>query len=166
MKVNVPLENGYLPDLYGKYSSKMKNEKPVVSFPIEFLDIPENTQSVALVFSDPDSIPVCGFEWIHWTVANLDPNISSLKENASQEDSSLIQGKNSSASPLISNGDEPFTEGYNGPMPPDKDHNYVLKVYALDEKLDIKQGFWLNKLINKSRDHIIDSSELVLLSRA
>jgi Phospholipid-binding protein len=34
-----------------------------------------------------------------------------------------------------------FSVGYNGPNPPDQTHDYVLKVFALDDKLDLENGF-------------------------
>ncbi|APX71239.1 YbhB/YbcL family Raf kinase inhibitor-like protein [Companilactobacillus allii] len=168
MKITVPLINGLLPDKYGKFApaDDIKNGEPVVSFPFKLSDIPESTKSLALTFTDPDSIPVCGFEWIHWTMANISPDQLNIPENFSQTTHSAIQGKNSSASPLLGKPKSPFTTGYNGPKPPDTTHNYVLKVYALDTVLDIADDFWMNELLHKMENHIVDSTNLTLPSRA
>jgi len=40
---------------------------------------------------DYDAIPVCGFSWIHWTIANIDPKRNELPENASRTDIALVQ---------------------------------------------------------------------------
>lgn len=166
MEITVPLVNGLLPDKYGKFApaNDIKNGKPIVSFPIKLSDIPQSTKSLALTFTDPDSIPVCGFEWIHWTMANISPNQLEIPENFSQTTKSSVQGKNSSASPLIGNTDTTFEIGYNGPNPPDGTHNYLLKVYALENVLDIADGFWMNELLHKMENHIIDSATKTLPS--
>ena len=44
---------------------------PVVSFPFYIDDVNPEARYLHWEFVDPDSIPVCGFEWIHWSVANL-----------------------------------------------------------------------------------------------
>lgn len=167
MKINVTLVDGLLPDKYGKYAltETIKNGKPLISFPINLEDIPKNTKSLALTFTDPDSIPVCGFEWIHWTAANI-PLTKAIPENYSQiAPTSVIQGKNSSASPLLDSLDK-HSIGYNGPVPPDKTHDYILKVYALDNELNLSDGFWMNELLHQMENHIVDKAEIVLPSRA
>lgn len=170
MKLQVSFDNGLLPDKYGKYAtaSEIKNGEPIISFPIDFSDLPKETKSIALTLTDPDSIPVCGFEWIHWTVANIPASMLSLPESFSQiATDPVVQGKNSSASPLLSGKDDPSTKvGYNGPTPPDKTHQYVLKAYALDSELDIKAGFWMNELLHKITGHVLDSATLNVPSRA
>ena len=169
MEITVPLIDGLLPDKYGKHApaNDIKNGKPIISFPIKLSDVPESTKSIAFTFTDPDSIPVCGFEWIHWTVANISPKQLEIPENFSQNaPDSVAQGKNSSASKLVGDTDEELKTGYNGPYPPDATHAYVLKVYALDSILDIKEGFWMNELIHKMDGHIIDSAKIDLPSRA
>lgn len=85
MKISIPEENGFLPEKYAKHSDVKINGKPVVSFPITVEDVPENAETLAVVFVDFDSIPVCGFAWIHWTAANIPANVSEIPENASQD---------------------------------------------------------------------------------
>ena len=57
-------------------------------------------------------------------------------------------------------------EGYTGPMPPDKTHYYTLTVYALDTKIDLKEGYWLNDFLREMEGHIIDSATISVPSRA
>ncbi|AKP67092.1 YbhB/YbcL family Raf kinase inhibitor-like protein [Companilactobacillus ginsenosidimutans] len=169
MKVTVPLQNGLLADKYGKYATgdQMKNGKPIISFPIDFSDVPISAKSLAITLTDPDSIPVCGFEWIHWTMANIPVSSTSLPENFSRSaNSSIIQGKNSSASKLLNGIDPDLQVKYEGPNPPDITHDYVLKAYALDTTLDLQEGFWMNELLHKMDNHIIESASFVIPSRA
>lgn len=165
MKLNVTLIDGLLPDKYGKYAKDIKNGKPLTSFPIDIENIPDKAKCLALTLTDPDSIPVCGFEWIHWTATNI-PITNAIPENYSQiAPDSVIQGKNSSASPLLDSLDE-YAVGYNGPTPPDRTHDYVLKVYALDQTLDIQSGFWMNELLHKMDGHIVATEQFIVPSRS
>ncbi|WP_119317274.1 YbhB/YbcL family Raf kinase inhibitor-like protein [Companilactobacillus formosensis] len=167
MEIKVDLPNNLLPDKYGKYANPqaIKNGKPVISFPIKLSDIPADAKTIALTFTDPDSIPVCGFEWIHWTAANI-PVDQEITEDFSQTATApVVQGKNSSASPLL-DGPKDVATGYNGPYPPDQTHDYVLKVFALDDNLDLENGFWMNELLHKMDGHILASAKQTIPSRA
>ena len=74
MKVSVTLDDqGLLPDKYAKFAPAeyRLEDNPVVNFPIAVSDVPAGTETLAIAFIDYDAIPVGGFPWIHWTVANL-----------------------------------------------------------------------------------------------
>ncbi|USS88389.1 YbhB/YbcL family Raf kinase inhibitor-like protein [Fructilactobacillus hinvesii] len=166
MKINVPLQACFLPDQYTKHAAttaKVDNKYPVVSFPIEFKDVPEQAQSLALTLIDPDSIPVCGFAYIHWVAANLDPRLTKLPENASQSGVvSMTFGNNSLAGGLLHVTDERLNRHYVGPTPPDQPHDYQLTVTALDQKLDLPDGFWLNQLEQQMTGHVLAQATAVL----
>lgn len=167
MQAIVIKEEGYLPKKYSKYTDEaFKNgDNPIVSFPIEFKDIPKGTKSMALSFIDHDAVPVCGFSWIHWLACNIDPHISILEEDASRnKDVNIIQGQNSFASPFIGgNTDVDVIHKYIGPTPPDKDHFYTLTIYALDKVLDLKDGYLLNDFYKEIEGHVISKvSENIL----
>ncbi|NVY96079.1 YbhB/YbcL family Raf kinase inhibitor-like protein [Lactobacillus sp. DCY120] len=166
MHVTVPLVDGQLAAIYGKYapSEYQIAAHPVRSFPLEVTELPKATQTWALVLLDFDSTPVCGFPWIHWSVANLSPKQTQLPANASR-DLDLIQAKNSNAGPLVA-GDPQIQIGYVGPQPPDQTHNYTLFVYALDIKLTLTNGYWLNEFYRQMQGHILDQSKIELPSPA
>ncbi|MBR4485756.1 hypothetical protein IKS57_00005 [bacterium] len=45
---------------------------------------------------------------------------------------------------------------YTGPTPPDKAHFYTIFIFALDkEKLDLKNGFFLEELFKEINNHTI-----------
>ena len=65
-----------------------------------------------------------------------------------------VQGRNSSASHFVGRGDNPaLIMRYNGPQPPDKDHDYCLHVWATKQPLPgLNQGFWMNELFHRLRE--------------
>ena len=73
MKIDVALDNNFIPDKYAKFAPDQYRleDTPVVNFPIKVSDVPTGTESLSVVFIDYDSVPVAGFVWIHWLAANL-----------------------------------------------------------------------------------------------
>ncbi len=170
MKINVPLENGLLPDRFGKFASEadMIDGHPSRSFPISIEDVPDNTQSLALTFVDWDAIPVGGFCWIHWIACNFPPDTHQIPEDASAQCTlPCVQGTNSDFSPFAGGHTNPaIVNRYAGPFPPDKTHAYTLTLYALDCILDLKEGYYLNEFRRAIRGHVIDCAEIDIPSRA
>ncbi|UQS86289.1 YbhB/YbcL family Raf kinase inhibitor-like protein [Nicoliella spurrieriana] len=165
MNINVPLTNGHLGDAYTKHANPDQKigSVPFISFPIEISAVPDNTKSLSLVMLDWDSIPVCGFAYIHWVAANIDPKTTKIPENASHNDSvPLVHGNNSTAGPLAGPLDKTISQRYLGPTPPNCDHEYTLTMYALDEQLALKDGFWLNELRTAMKGHIIAQASVEL----
>ena len=126
-----------------KYGYKKENINP----PIIIKEIPDETKSIALIMDDPDAMGAVGKIWVHWIVWNIDPNTSEIKENSVPSNS--IQGKTD------------FGEiAYGGPAPPDKEHTYIFKVYALDEKLNIKEGSSKSQVEEAMNGHVISEAKL------
>lgn len=168
MDITVPLQEGLLPDEYGKYAPAqlMVADHPVKSFPIKITGSPADTKSFALTFVDYDSTPVCGFTWIHWLAANIPASLTTIPADASRQlAEQFVQGNNSNAGALV-NGDPRITSGYVGPQPPDKVHDYTLTVYALDQSLALTNGYWLNDFLNAAKGHILATAKVNLPSRA
>ncbi len=170
MDIHVPLDKGYLPDLYGKYAppTAKQDGHAIISFPITFSDVPQGTKSLALTVLDWDSIPVCGFCWIHWVACNIAPDVVLIPENASRSDEvAFVQGSNSECSRFLEGRSNAnlFT-GYIGPRPPDKDHTYTVTAYALDAKLDLDEGFFLNELFWAMEGHILATATQHVTSRS
>jgi Raf kinase inhibitor-like YbhB/YbcL family protein len=170
MRVNVELENGLLPDRFGKYASDADRTEsfPTRSFPIQIQDIPEGTVSIALAFIDFDAIPVGGFCWIHWLACDFAPDTTFIPENASADGSiGCTQGANSNWSPMTHGSKNPAVfNRYCGPQPPDKTHEYTLAVYALDTKLGLPEGYYLNEFRRAIDGHVIEKSIAEIPSRA
>ena len=159
INIEVKLENGLLPDKYGKYSGVKIGGEPCLSFPITIEDIPAGAKTLALTFIDYDSAPLCGFAWKHWLAANIPADISEIPENASQNGAfGMVQGKTDFRGAL--------QYRYGGPMPPDKTHNYTLTLFALDCESPLTEGFTLDELEATMSGHILGTAEAVLPSRS
>ncbi|MDE5553545.1 MAG: YbhB/YbcL family Raf kinase inhibitor-like protein [Malacoplasma sp.] len=162
------LENGYIGDEFGqnsKDSSSYFNGKVVKSIHVGWKDVPLETKTLAIFCIDFDSIPVCGFPFLHWAVANIDPSWNELKENASFElKDKLIQGQNSTCSPFFNEEKKvkisEDTALFIGCGPPDRDHTYTLNLYAVNKFLNLKNGFFVNALIKELKGNIIDKATL------
>ena len=126
-----------------KYGYKKDNVNPTLIIQ----DVPTDTKSLALIMDDPDAMGAVGKVWVHWVVWNIDPNTNEIKENSIPSNS--IQGKTD------------FGEiAYGGPAPPDKEHTYVFKLYALDDKLSLDEGSTKSQLEEAIESHVIAESKL------
>ncbi len=150
--------DGWIQDKYGCKGETFVNGMPGLSMPFEIIDEPEGTKSFAVVFDDYDAIPVCGFDWVHWTIADL--KRTSVEEGESHNCPDFTEGCNSWHSVAGENSIEQAT-GYGGPAPPDREHRYTLKVYALDTVLGLKRGFRLNELYFAMQGHVLAHAKLI-----
>ena len=117
-----------------KFGYKFENQQPQ----IDFKNIPDGTKIIALIMDDPDAMGAVGKVWVHW-----------LEYHDINDITTIIQGKND------------FGEiGYGGPAPPDKRHTYIFKAYALDTKLDLKEGYSKQELEDAMKDHILAEAKL------
>ncbi len=126
-----------------KYGYKNGNQSP----PLKISGIPENTSSLVLIMDDPDAMGAVGKVWVHWVLWNINPNTIELKENSISSD--------------CLEGETDFGEiGYGGPAPPDKEHTYIFKLYALDQKLDADKGSTKKQIEEYMKNHIIAETKL------
>lgn len=126
-----------------KYGYKHENISP----PLKIINVPENTMSLALIMDDPDAMGAVGKIWVHWVLWNIDPKTIALKENFIPPNS--LEGKTD------------FGEiCYGGPAPPDKEHTYIFKLYALDQKLEISKGSTKKQIEEAMTNHIITKTVL------
>ena len=117
-----------------KFGYKHENEQPNV----EFSSVPSDAKTLAIIMDDPDAMKAVGKIWVHWLTYHglSDPN-------------SKIEGKTD------------FGEiGYGGPAPPDGQHTYIFKGYALDTVLDLKEGYSKQELENAMEGHTLDQVKL------
>ena len=123
-----------------KFGYKFENEEPNISF----VRPPSGTTTLALIMDDPDAMGAVGKVWVHWLIwiSSDVPVLSKLSVVG-------ISGKND------------FGEiGYGGPAPPDKRHTYIFKAYALDNVLDLKEGYSKQELEDAMKGHIIAEAKL------
>lgn len=131
-----------------KYTCDGENINP----PLAFIGVPEKAKSLALIMDDPD-IPEAakksyGIEvWDHWTVFNIPPETKGVSEGANPAG---VLGKNT-------RGDA----AYGSPCPPDREHRYFFKLYALDTMLDLKEGATKHEVELAMQGHIIAQAGLI-----
>ena len=126
-----------------KYGYKKDNVNPALIIN----DVPADAKSLALVMDDPDAMGAVGKVWVHWVVWNIDPSTGQINENSIPSNS--IQGKTD------------FGEiAYGGPAPPDKEHTYLFKLYALDDKLSLDEGSTKSQLEEAMKNHVVAESKL------
>ncbi|MBD5429552.1 YbhB/YbcL family Raf kinase inhibitor-like protein [Lactobacillus sp.] len=167
MQIQVPLVNGFLADEYTKFATDADriNGKPAKSFPISIKDVPSGTKSLAIYFKDFDSVPVCGFVWIHWLAANI-PVIDKIPSDASRKKPfDFVQGSNSNCSRFLPENSGPQI-GYTGPQPPIGIHDYELTIYALDNTLELEDGYYLNDFLEKIEGHVLEKQNVILPATA
>ncbi|MGN6436278.1 MAG: YbhB/YbcL family Raf kinase inhibitor-like protein [Agriterribacter sp.] len=104
--------------------------------PLDISNIPDETQTLALIVEDPDAP---GGTYDHWIVWNIDP-VSVLKENFS---------------PGISGSNSAGKTGYHPPCPPDGTHRYYFHVFALDVAFDLAPGASREELQQLMEPHIL-----------
>lgn len=133
---------GIIPE---KYTCDGANINP----PLSFQDIPPHTESLALIMVDFDVPPTIHPEgiWVHWMIWDIPPEIRKMAEG---ETSVGTEGLNSSGS-----------VGYIGPCPPDKEHRYFFRLYALNNVLNISLDSNKNDLEDAMDGHIIGQTELM-----
>ncbi len=152
------ITDGVIPTEYGCRGEVFVNGMPGLSIPFEIEGAPEGTKSYAVIFDDYDAVPVCGFNWLHWTISDL--RKTKVEAGESHNSPDFTEGCNSWHSVASKNTIEQAT-GYGGPAPPDKEHRYTLKVFALDTVLDLKPGFRLNELFFAMDGHVLAHAKLI-----
>jgi len=134
-------ENGKV--IPSKYGYKTENLSP----PLQISEIPEGTKSLVLIMDDPDAMGAVGKVWVHWVLWNISSDTKEIFENSIPNNS--VEGKTD------------FDEiGYGGPAPPDKEHTYIFKLYALDEILNLKQGAIKTEVEELMEKHILTEAIL------
>jgi len=128
----------------GMIPVKFTCEGPNVSPPLEFIDVPKDAKSLVLMIEDPDAEAK---PWVHWMVFNIPPDAKGFEEN------SIANG----AQQGLCNGN---TLGYEGPCPPENEHTYVFKLYAVDKMLDTNPTPDRKKVLEQIQGHTIDEAVL------
>lgn len=136
-----------------KYTCDGENICP----PLEVHEIPKNAESLVIIMDDPDipdsvkkSLNIDVYD--HWVIfnirlENLKTSFFEIKEGVEPEGEG---GLNSSGK-----------VGYVGPCPPDGQHRYFIKVYALKSFINLPHGTSKSQIEKHMNRLIIDSAELM-----
>lgn len=125
-----------------KYGYKHGNCSP----PLRITGTPEAAASTALIMDDPDAVGAVGRVWVHWVVCNMgrDP----------------VFGENSPPKGCVEGVTDFGTPGYGGPAPPDREHTYVFRAFALDAALDAAPGLDRGGLERMMEGHVLAEARL------
>lgn len=140
MEISSPAfqHNQYVP---AKYTCDGEDLNP----PLQFTDVPEGTQTLALLVDDPDA-PVG--DWVHWLMWNIPPSTTEIPENSVPADA--IQG-------LTDFG----RNDWGGPCPPNGMHRYFFKLYALDSALDLPPTIKKADFLAAIEGHVLAEAKLI-----
>lgn len=128
----------------GKIPSKYTCDDANINPELHFEQVPENAKSLVLIMEDPDA-PV-GL-WVHWVVFNIPSTTKIVPEN-SEPQGTPGKGTNKRT-------------GYMGPCPPDKEHRYFFKLYALDTNLNLPAGSTKDQVENAMKGHVLAQAQLM-----
>jgi Raf kinase inhibitor-like YbhB/YbcL family protein len=126
-----------------KYTCDGENISP----PLEFSEVPEEVKSLVLIMDDPDAMKPAGRVWDHWLVWNMPADTKGIAED--------------SVPPGVVGPNTRENHAYGGPCPPDAEHRYFFKLYALSEKLDISDKTNKKELEDIMQDKILAQAELI-----
>jgi len=112
--------------------------------PLEFAGVPGNAKSLALIVDDPDAP---GGTFDHWVVWNIPPDTKGVTEGQPPKG---VAGRNSWKK-----------NAYGGPCPPDREHRYFFKLYALDTTLDLPMSSNKGDVEKAMQGHVLAESKLM-----
>ena len=142
MKISSPAF-GNEKDIPSRFTCDGKDINP----PLSIENIPEETEDIALIIEDRDA-PM-GL-WIHWVMWNIVPKGKRLEIKENSTPTNAVVGINSWE-----------RNEYGGPCPPDGEHRYIFKVYALSEQLDLTPHTYREELLDEIVGKILEKDELI-----
>ncbi len=137
-------ENGKIPS---EYTCDGTNVNPE----IHISGVPEGTQSLVLVMDDPDIPDFVKKErgikkFDHWAVYNIAPDTTVIKT-----------GEVIGSGGLNSRG----STGYIGACPPDREHRYIFRLYAVSGTLNYIKTPTLDELETAAKGMTLDTATLI-----
>jgi len=135
-------------DMARPYTCEGKDIAP----PLSWSDVPQHTQSLALIVDDPDApdpaLPL--MTWVHWVLYDIPPSATGLPEGGKPLPGGAREGLNDWRRP-----------GYGGPCPPVGRHRYFFKLYALDTLLPELHTPKKAELEHAMQGHVLGQAVLI-----
>lgn len=129
-----------IPDQYGYTAAN-------VNPPLSIAGQPPEIESLALLVDDPDAMEPAGKIWDHWVVWNVDPEREQVPEG--WDAAGATEGRNDYGE-----------RGYGGPNPPDREHTYRFRLFALDTDLSLEPGASAADLEAAMAGHVLEEALL------
>jgi Raf kinase inhibitor-like YbhB/YbcL family protein len=143
MKITSPaFKNGEL--IPAKYSCDADKVNPA----LDFSGVPASAKSLVLIVDDPD-VPkamIPSGEFVHWLVWDMAPTTKGIAE---ADKAAATTGLNGTG------------RGYYAMCPPDREHRYFFKLYALDKMLGDTRVTGKADLLAAMQGHIVGQAELM-----
>ncbi|HNA62754.1 MAG TPA: YbhB/YbcL family Raf kinase inhibitor-like protein [Rhabdochlamydiaceae bacterium] len=133
----------------GKIPSLYTCDGENINPPLEINQVPKNAKSLVLIMDDPD-VPKSRRPdglFVHWVIYNMPPETTKLAENATPPG---IQGTGTHGK-----------ANYFGPCPPDREHRYFIKLYAIDTVLKLNPGSTKEEVEQAIKGHVIEETALM-----
>ena len=139
-------DGGVIPRQYG-YRERNVNPPLVVE------GVPPETVTLAFVVEDPDAVAPAGKVWDHWVVWNVSPAEADSRLDIPEDWDPASAGGQA--------GTNDYGErGYGGPNPPDREHTYLFRAYALDTTLGLAPSATKEELEDAVGDHVVETATL------
>lgn len=126
-----------------KYGYRRDNVNP----PLEFSEIPEEAEVLVLIVDDPDAVEPAGKIWTHWLMWNIPVETEGIGEG--EKPIGAIEGKNDF-------GDK----DYGGPNPPDKEHKYRFRLYAVNSQPELDNSAEKEDIEQEIKGQVIEEALL------
>ncbi len=118
-----------------------------ISPPLSWQGEPNNTKSYVLIVDDPDAP---NGTWDHWIVFNIPRATHEFSENINSLPKGAQSGKNSWGKSV-----------YGAPCPPNGEHRYYFKLYALDIFLNLPVNSTKEQIESAMQGHIVADAKLM-----
>jgi Raf kinase inhibitor-like YbhB/YbcL family protein len=128
----------------GKIPSRHTCDGEGVNPELSISGISEEAKSLVLIMDDPDAP---SGTWDHWVKFNISTSTAQIKEGTEPDG---VSGVGTSGN-----------KDYFGPCPPDREHRYFFKLFALDTELDLKEGATKKEVEQAMEEHILQQTELI-----
>lgn len=133
----------------GKIPAKYTCDGENINPPLKIADVPSGAKSLVLIMDDPDVPKYLRKDgmWDHWVVFNIPPGVREIKEGEEPQGTHGI-GTGSNLN-------------YMGPCPPDREHRYFFKLYALDTELNLPEKATKQQIEKAMEGHILAETQLM-----
>ena len=124
-----------------KYGYQRENVNPE----LHISGVPEEAESLILIVDDPDALGPAGKIWDHWVLFDINPETEVIDEDSAPG----------------TEGENDYEEtGYGGPNPPDGEHTYIFRLYALDTELGLARDVPRKRVEEEMENHVLEKTEL------
>lgn len=143
LKITSPAfqEGGDIPERFSRDAPVAPRD---INPPLRISGVPSEAKSLVLILDDPDAP---GGVFTHWLLWNIDPTTTEIREH--NQPRGATWGLNDFGG-----------DSYDGPEPPSGTHRYYFKLFALDQKLDLRPGAKRKELDAAMKGHVIAQGQL------